>query len=251
MWGGVRNDADQERIAATCSFRPLRMDVTRDLEISEAFAEVEKDIQGTGLDLLVVNAGVVVAGPLEFVTPEQWREQFDVNVIGVASTIQVALPMMRCAKDPRIIVVGSINSRVGVPLLGPYVASKHALVGLLSSLRRELPPEGPKLTLLEPGAVDTPLWDKVRAASAHLSNGESPEERSPYADLIASARRRLVKTTRRGISPAKVAEIIERCANRSNPPKRRLVGRDARLAAAAEKLFGGRILDSLLRKFRS
>ena len=73
------------------------MDVTRDLEISEAFAEVEKDIQGTGLDLLVVNAGVVVAGPLEFVTPEQWREQFDVNVIGVASTIQVALPMMRCA----------------------------------------------------------------------------------------------------------------------------------------------------------
>ncbi len=251
VWGGVRADADLQRIAKTRSFRPLRMDVTKDWQIAEAFAEVKREIWGTGLDLLVVNAGVVVAGPLEFVTPKQWREQFDVNVVGVASTIQAALPMMRYANDPRIIVVGSINSRVGVPLLGPYAASKHALVGLLSALRRELPSEGPKITLLEPGAVDTPLWNKVRAASEQLNNDGPKEEQSPYADLINAARGRLAKTTRRGISPCKVAEIIERCVNRTHPPKRRLVGRDAWLAAAAEKLFGGRVLDSLFRKIRA
>ena len=227
------------------------MDVAKDSEVFGAFAEIEREIEGSGLDLLVVNAGIVVAGPLEFLTREQWQKQFEVNVIGVASTIKAALPVMRDANDPRIIVVGSINSRVGVPLLAPYAASKHALVGLLSALRRELPPEGPKITLLEPGAVDTPLWSKVRAASEELNHDGSQVVHPLYADLIGAARKRLASTTRRGISPSKVAEVIELCANRTHPPKRRLIGRDARFAAAAEKLFGGRILDFLLRKLRS
>lgn len=251
VWGGVRTDADARRISQTSGVHALRMDVTDDSEIDNAFAEVEKGTSSSGLDLLVVNAGIVVAGPLELLTREQWREQFEVNVIGVAATIRAALPILRLAEDPRIIVVGSINSRVGVPLLGPYASSKHALVGLLSSLRRELPSGGPRITLLEPGAVHTPLWDKVREASLRFDGEVSRGESDEYEHLIRVAQQRLDKEDRGGLSPSKVAEIIERCANRTHPPKRRLVGGDAWLAAAAERLFSGRVLDLLLRKFRS
>ena len=251
VWGGVRSAADAQRISQTSGVNALRMDVTDDSEIGNAFGEVEKEISGSGLDLLVVNAGVVVAGPIEFLTREQWREQLEVNVVGVASTIRAALPLMSDAEDPRIIVVGSINSRVGVPLLGPYVASKHALVGLLSSLRRELPARGPRITLLEPGAVRTPLWDKAREASQRFDSEVSNAGSYGYEDLIRNAQRRLNQEGHRGMNPSKVAAIIEQFANRARPPKRRLIGRDARLAAVGERMLGGRVLDFVLQKFRS
>ncbi len=251
VWGGVRSSSDSLQIERLDGVSSLRIDVTDDEQTKTAFGEVADSRGCLGLDLLVVNAGVLVGGPLEYVTPEDWRRQFDVNVVGVASSIRCALPMLRLSNDPRIVVVGSINSRVGVPLLSPYAASKHALVGLLSSLRRELGPTGPRVTLIEPGAVQTPLWDKAREASLQINRDLPAAGRREYDGLIQKAVENLTASSSSGLSPDRVAVVVEKCVARRNPPLRRLVGVDARLAAALNALLPEKMLDRLIRRFRS
>ncbi len=251
VWGGVRSSSDSLHIERLDGVSSLRIDVTDDEQTKTAFGEVADSRGRLGLDLLVVNAGVLVGGPLEYVTPEEWRRQFDVNVVGVASSIRCALPMLRLSNDPRIVVVGSINSRVGVPLLSPYAASKHALVGLLSSLRRELGPTGPRVTLIEPGAVQTPLWDKAREASLQINRDLPAAGRREYDGFIQKAVENLTGSTSSGLSPDRVAVVVEKCVARRNPPLRRLVGVDARLAAALNALLPEKMLDRLIRRFRS
>lgn len=251
VWGGVRSQSDSLQIERLDGVSSLRIDVTDDEQTKTAFGEVADSRGCLGLDLLVVNAGVLVGGPLEYVTPEEWRRQFDVNVVGVASSIRCALPMLRLSNDPRIVVVGSINSRVGVPLLSPYAASKHALVGLLSSLRRELGPTGPRVTLIEPGAVQTPLWDKAREASLQINRDLPAAGRREYDGFIQKAVENLTGSSSSGLSPDRVAVVVEKCVARSNPPLRRLVGVDARFAAALNALLPEKMLDRLIRRFRS
>ena len=158
VWAGTRSRTDAAELDRHPGVSSLQIEVTDESSLKTAFDEVAAKRGSAGLELLVVNAGIVVGGPLEYVSQAEWRQQLDVNVVGVALSIRHALPLLRASGRSRIIVVGSINSRVGLPLLSPYVASKHALVGLVSSLRQEVGRDGPRITLVEPGAVQTPLW---------------------------------------------------------------------------------------------
>ena len=147
--------------------------------------------------------------------------------------------------------MGSINSRIGLPLLSPYAASKHALVGLLSSLRRELGPDGPQITLLEPGAIRTPLWEKVDQMSQQLNEDLSPEARHKYGRFVERAMGNATRTRQSALDPARVATVIEKCANRRYPPRRRLIGRDARIGAALSIILPTKLFDFLVRRSRS
>ena len=251
VWGGTRSGADASTIEQHAGVSSLRIEVTDESSLKVAFEEVANRRGSLGLDLLIVNAGIVVGGPLEYVSQADWRQQLDVNVVGVALTIKHALPLLRLSDGPRIIVVGSINSRVGLPLLGPYAASKHALVGLISSLRQELGPDGPRITLIEPGAVQTPLWDKVERTSQQVHQGLSAEGRHEYGSFVERAITSTIETKRRALHPNRVAVVIERCVGRRYPPRRRLVGSDARIAAVLNTLLPGRFFDLLVWRSRS
>jgi NAD(P)-dependent dehydrogenase (short-subunit alcohol dehydrogenase family) len=251
VWGGTRSGADASKLERHDGVSSLRIEVTDESSLKMAFDEVAARRGSMGLDLLIVNAGIVVGGPLEYVSQADWRQQLDVNVVGVASSIRYALPLLRTSHRSRIIVVGSINSRVGLPLLSPYAASKHALVGLISSLRQELGPDGPRITLIEPGAVQTPLWEKVERASHNIYQGLPTEGRYEYGSFLERAITNTSETKRRGIHPDRVATVIEKCAVRRCPPRRRLVGRDARIAAMLSGLLPGRFFDVLVRRSRS
>ena len=168
VWGGTRSDSDASKLEMSVGVSSLQIEVTDEYSVKTAFDEVLASRGSSGLDLLVVNAGIVIGGPLEYVSQSAWKQQLDVNVVGAALSIRYALPLLEMCNSSRIIVVGSINSRIGLPLLSPYAASKHALVGLLSSLRQELGPQGPRITLLEPGAIRTPLWEKVEQMSHQI-----------------------------------------------------------------------------------
>ena len=110
------------------------------------------------------NAGIVVSGPVEFVPLDDWRRQFDVNLIGLVAVTQAFLPLVRKAKG-RIVNISSIGGKVSTPFLAPYAASKHAVEGLSDSLRRELRNLGIFVSLIEPGAVATAIWEKGDAAA--------------------------------------------------------------------------------------
>ena len=89
----------------------------------------------------------------------------------------------------------------------PYAASKHALVGLSSSLRRELGPTGPRITMIEPGAVRTPLWDKAREASIRIDRDLPAAGRREYGVLVEKTVENLTGSSNSGFPEAIQGEL--------------------------------------------
>src|SRR5216684_7141096 len=161
VFAGVRRFADGEALKKKSSDRlsPVMLDVTSEESITAAVRTVG-DVPLAGL---VNNAGIVVAGPLELIPIAMWRKQLEVNVIGQVAVTQAFLPMLR-AGCGRIVNMGSIAGRSALPFSGPYCASKFALEGLTDSLRMELRQFGISVSIIEPGAVKTPIWEKTSAS---------------------------------------------------------------------------------------
>ncbi len=124
--------------AARGSVVPVLLDVTDDAQIAAAADAIRNATDGL-LHGVVNNAGIAVAGPLEFLPVAALRRQLDVNVIGQVAVTQAMLPLVRAARG-RLVFVGSIAGRSAMPFVGPYSASKFALEALADTLRVELLP---------------------------------------------------------------------------------------------------------------
>ena len=162
VFAAVRRDEDARRLGEGASPRwtPLRLDVTDAAQIDAAVQRVNEELGERGLAGLVNNAGIAVFGPLEFVHLDEMRRQLEVNVTGQVAVIQRFLPLLRAAKG-RIVNVGSITGRVALPYFGPYTLTKFALEAISDVLRIELRKWGIRVSLVEPGSVDTPMWAKA------------------------------------------------------------------------------------------
>jgi NADP-dependent 3-hydroxy acid dehydrogenase YdfG len=109
------------------------------------------------LDIIVANAGIADWGTISDGDPDRWQAVLDTNVLGVANALRAVTPTLIAQKDGHVVITASISGRVtyvGEPI---YVASKWALVGLGRTMRKELAPAAIRVTLIEPGIVDTPL----------------------------------------------------------------------------------------------
>jgi NAD(P)-dependent dehydrogenase (short-subunit alcohol dehydrogenase family) len=111
---------------------------------------------------LVNNAGVTTAGALDDVPVDEARRQFETIVFAPMRLARLALPHMRRGGGGRIVNVSSIASDVHVPLLGWYQAAKSALSSLSDALLQEVAHHGVEVIVVEPGIIDTPIWDDVR-----------------------------------------------------------------------------------------
>jgi NAD(P)-dependent dehydrogenase (short-subunit alcohol dehydrogenase family) len=234
VWAGVRREEDGQRLASEHGDRVqvLRFDVTD----GEAVAAAGERVVAAGpLDGVVCNAGVALAGPLEFLPVTALREQLEVNVLGQLRVIQAVLPAVR-AGSGRIVVVGSIGGRVAGPMLGAYHASKFALVGLTDSLRAELAPWHISVILVEPGAVATPIWARGLANADRLVAQMPPRAQEVYAAQIADARKRAERSAQRGLPAHEAATVIVRALTARHPRPRYLVGRDALVASIVARL---------------
>ncbi|HVL88960.1 MAG TPA: SDR family NAD(P)-dependent oxidoreductase, partial [Actinomycetota bacterium] len=127
VFAGVRNETDAAslRDAASERLTPLILDVTDQEHIHEAVAVLSEAVGETGLAGLVNNAGIAVAGPMEFVPLDDLRRQFEINVIGLVATTQAFLPLIRKATG-RIVHMGSVGGSFAVPFAGPYSANGTA-----------------------------------------------------------------------------------------------------------------------------
>ena len=247
VFAGVRTASDGDRLGVGGQVAPVLLDVTSDASVATAMELVAEHTGDRGLDVLVNNAGVARGGPLEYLELQEWYDQFEVNLFGVVRLTRAAMPLLRQAVDPRIVMIGSINSRLGAPLLGPYAASKHAMAGLVSSLRAELGEHGPIVTMLEPGAVKTEIWPKAVTTAARLEATLPDEALDRYGHLIAAQKVHLREGQHDGIEPAQVAQIIERSVIARRPSARRLVGRDALAGGTLARVLPGRAMEAVLR----
>ena len=244
VFAGVRKAEDADRIAGA-RIEPVIIDVTDDASVAAAAEQIGAAVAGSGLAGLVNNAGIAVAGPLEFVGIAEFQRQLDVNVTGVLRATQALLPLIRKARG-RIVNISSIGGRVAVPLVGPYNASKFALEGMSDSLRRELRPWGIHVALIEPGAVATPIWGKGVDQADELDRDAPPEVRERYGEVIDAVRKESEKNKTEGVPPQEVAEAVAHALTASKPKTRYLVGRDAKMRAPMARVMPDRVMDAAI-----
>lgn len=229
VFAGVRKDADGRSLQAEASNRlvPLKIDVVDGSSIAAAAKEVGEVVGGNGLDGLVNNAGISIQGPLEYIDIDDLRHQLEVNVVGQLAVTQAFLPLIRAARG-RIVFMSSVAGRgPAVPLIGPYTASKYALEAIAETLRQELIPWGIKVSIIEPGSIATPLWEKGQAA-AQAAIDRMPETfQERYGAVVDRAQRIAGKMEERGVSPERVAEKVEHALVARRPRIHYLIGIDA------------------------
>jgi NAD(P)-dependent dehydrogenase (short-subunit alcohol dehydrogenase family) len=245
VFAGVRRLEDGQRLAgaATGTLEPLILDVTDEPGVEKALGQV-----GDRLTAVVNNAGVAVGGPIEYLPLDDWRHQFEVNVIGQLAVTRAALPFIRAAgPGGRVVFIGSIGGRISTPLLGPYDASKFALEAIAESLRHELRPAGIKVALIEPGAVATPIWDKGRRAADEIEAALPAEAKTRYQWAVEAVRKGIDMQEKNGVPADKVAQVVEKALTSSRPRARYLVGKDAVVMAAVARLLPDSTRDFLVR----
>ncbi len=235
----LEQEAPQGRVVA------LTLDVTDPEQIAQAVERVREQSAAGGLDALVNNAGIGLGGPLELISDEDLRRQFDVNVFAQVAVTRAMLPALRIARG-RIVFTSSIGGRVAMAYTAPYAASKHALEAVGDALRVELHTSNVQVALIEPGSVATPIWDKSRLEADRVS--VPPELQEQYGHVPAAMDKVLKDTASRGVPPEQVAETIERALTAPRMRARYVVGRDAKAMLFAKRLLPDLLFDRLARR---
>jgi NAD(P)-dependent dehydrogenase (short-subunit alcohol dehydrogenase family) len=239
---GRRQKLDEAAAAAKVSARldVRRLDVT---EYASLPGLVDAMVRDHGrIDVLVNNAGFSTGGFCEDMLLEEIRRQLDTNFFGAVAMTQAVLPVMRKQGSGHIIMVSSIAGRIGQPVVGSYVASKHALEGWSESLRIETRSLGIRVALVEPGAFETDIWTRNVRVGSKAMGPESPnKERS----------RRFVEFVRKDVKkrdPQPVARLIADIAEDPHPRLRYLIGSDARWGFWLRTLLPWKVWEKMVAK---
>lgn len=250
VFAGVRREEDAGSLREAGSERllPLMLDVTDPAQVAAAAERVGAEVGEAGLDGLVNNAGIGIIGPLETLPIEDFRRQIEVNLIGQVAVSQAMLPLIRRATG-RVVFISSAGGRMALPFGGAYHAAKFGLEGAADSLRQELRTWGIEVVVIEPGSIDTPIWERAVATAGDISERAPAEQEALYGERLAGLEEGAKRTAARGISPDKVAKAIERALTRRRPRTRRPVGLDARGQVLLRGLLPDRVLDRLISAF--
>ncbi len=248
VFAGVRKDQDAQSLAAAGSDKlvPVRVDVTKQAEIDACVALIDEHLQGGQLGGLVNNAGIAVGGPLEILALHEIRWQFDVNVFGLIAMTQAAIPLMRRSPGARIVHVGSIAGKVTTPLLSPYCASKHAVEAISDGLRGELRHWDIWSCVVEPGVIETPIWDKADDEFDEMEAKLGETGLALYGDTIKRFATRIRNNRKMATSVEAVSIAIEHALCSERPKTRYPVGPDAKMASVIRRIVPDRAMDWLL-----
>ncbi|MBR0799161.1 oxidoreductase [Bradyrhizobium jicamae] len=220
--------------------RSMRMDISNEGEIKATVDTILGEVDG--VDVLVNNAGFGLYGPVEDVSIDEARYQFEVNLFGAARLTQLLLPKMREKRAGTIINITSMGGKIYTLLGAWYHATKHALEGWSDCLRLELAPFGIKVVIVEPGLIETGFGDVV--ASGLLKRSGT----GPYAKLTQA----VAKSTRdaygqgRGTSPGVIAAVVSKAVRQARPRTRYVAGKYAQPMIKIREWLGDRMFDRVI-----
>ena len=241
---GVRTQEDADAITAANAQRvsAVFLDVTDAAHIDQLDAALPDR-----LDAVVNNAGIVVSGPMETVTSEDWRKQLEVNVIGQVAVTRAVLPRLRQSKG-RIVFISSVNGQLSMPMVGAYAASKFALEAAADAMRMELRPWGVSVVMIEPAQTDTDMWRTADSAAVETEAALTPEHRTLYARHIAGFKKSIPLSQKIAVAPEKVSAVVEHALTTRRPRARYVVGLVPKLQVALMTNLPTRARDLVLRK---
>lgn len=267
IFAGVRREQDGAALVSAGgrgghggAIEPVTLDVTSEDQIAAARDMIAARVDGGGLQALVNNAGICVVGPVEMVPPAMWRKQFEVNLYGQVAVTQAFLPMLRAAAGARggenggaglpgahrarIVMMSSIAGVVAKPMMSPYCASKHALEAVADALRLELRAFGIGVSVVEPGSIGTPIWNKGEESAALVPEGSDAWRL--YGRGIQGLRRAAERAKGDALPADRVAKVVERCLTARRAPERVIIGRGTKTTARLRRWLPARWFDGLV-----
>jgi len=211
-------------------------DITKPEAVKAWAAGVSEALGETGLNLLISNAGILTPGPLEVLSLDAIRREFEVNVFGGLSVINAFLPALRQARG-RIVQIGAMTGRFPLPFNGPSSASKAALEAFADVYRGELKPFGVDFVLAQAGNMRTGGPAKTAAALQRVADDFTDEQRRLYGKAFKLFTAALNQGQAGGLDSAASAKRIIELAEQTPAPARAPVGQDAEeiLRAVHEK----------------
>lgn len=247
VFAGVRKEADAGSLREAGSERmtPLIVDVTDAGMIAAAAERIGSEVGEAGLDGLVNNAGIAVGGPLETLPIDDFRRQIEVNLTAHVAVTQAMLGPIRRARG-RIVFITSIGGLMAFPMFGAYHAAKFGLEAVGDVFRQELRPWGIRVSIVEPGSIATPIWERGQAEVDAIAERTGAGHADLYGEAMEGYREVARKTGERGIPPEKVAEKVAHALSARRPHVRYLIGADARGQAFAAKFVPTRLLDTIV-----
>lgn len=219
---------------------PLAMDVTDAASIAAALDAIAD--QGVTLYGLVNNAGVSTMGPLEKVPLDDWRAVYETNIFGLIALTKAVLPQMRDAGRGRIVNIGSLTGRIASPFQSAYASSKHAVEGLSDSLRRELTPYGIKVSVIRPGAINTPFGAHERQMLERYG------EDDPYGQQVRTFNAWFSKQHPKAPGPNVVAEAVHEALTAERPQSRYTAPKSMTYAIALRNFLPSALTDRILER---
>jgi NADP-dependent 3-hydroxy acid dehydrogenase YdfG len=233
-----REQALADLAAATPNIRPVTLDVTDADSVGRAWAKISASTGGSGVDVLVNNAGFALSGPVELLADADVRRQFATNVFGLLTVTRTVLPSMRERGSGRVINISSLVGRTTVPGMGVYGATKYAVEALSDALRQEAAGFGVRVIVIEPGFVATSLGEAADALPA-----DRQEVPSAYAAMMARGTRYLAAQIAKGLAPEQGAATIVSAATRPGPRARYVVPGSSRAVIALLTTLPVRLAD--------
>ena len=240
---GVRSEQDAEAVTGLSpqSISSVILDVTSADDIAALDGALPER-----LDAIVNNAGIAVGGPMEAVSPDEWRKQLEINVIGQLAVTQAAIPRLR-KSGGRIVFISSVNGRLSMPLIGAYCASKFALEAAADALRMELRPWHIPVVIIEPAQTDTDMWRTADTMVEQTEAALTAEQRTLYAKHIAGMKKMILMSQKIAVPAEKVSAVVEEALTERRPRARYVVGLGNKLQVALVTNLPTRARDRLLR----
>lgn len=247
VFAGVRKASDADALIASgaAGLSPVMIDLTDERSISAAADQVKQALGTAPLLGLVNNAGIGLGGPVEFLAAAEIRRQLEVNVVGQLAVMRAFIPMLRGSRG-RIVNISSVGGKAATPFLAPYCASKFALEAISDCLRAELKPWGIEVAVVEPGSVQSSIWDKSRDTVDEVSRSLPPEGMQLYGEKLGQMGKLIAAQEKMAIPAERVAKVIEHALTARRPRTRYLVGTDAKLMALFHWLLPDRAYDAVL-----
>jgi NAD(P)-dependent dehydrogenase (short-subunit alcohol dehydrogenase family) len=250
VFAGVRTEASAAELFGVSPSRgeliPVMFDVTDADSIARVGDRVEQRCADTGLWAVVNNAGMCISAPLESVRMDLMRTQLETNVIGTLAVSQRFLPLLR-ASGGRIVNVSSGVGNIALPYLGLYSAAQFAKEGLSDSLRRELRPVGVSVSVIQPGAVYTPIWGKIRKTADEILATAPTDVVDAYrARFVEFVNMNEVRGQESKTTPADYADAVAAALAAKRPKTRYRVGVDSSSSALARRVVPDRLMDALI-----
>lgn len=217
VYATARSDTALRRLERLPNVHAIPLDITDRSAIAALSDRLPAALNG-----VVNNAGIVVSGPVEGLTPDDLSRQLEVNVIAQIGVTQAVLPKIREGSG-RVVFISSVSGLITTPGTGAYSASKYAIESLGDALRIELRPWRIPVSLIEPGPIRTDMWGTAVDEYDSMTEQLTDEHRELYASHLAGTRKLLGRMQKLAADPKRVTKAVDHALTSRRPKRRYLL----------------------------